>query len=282
MSDQEVMNYHLMRVSLAKFERRFDELTPIEQKTARREAGHSYELERKALDSPEARGLAVVSQDVEAAIEELKNRYESVGDFIHDLKRNHLTETGLREALKRGLKVEAVLEKVASTAPPIEEVETRAWYDRHPDKFERPETRTARHILITVNEAIEENTVQVARERIEDIRRRLSKTPEQFHKLALRHSECPSALEGGLLGRVPRDRLYPELDAILFVMQEGEISQVVKSENGFHILLCEKIHPAHKVPFAEASPKISEAMMKKRREKIQTVWLKAILKGSLS
>jgi len=62
----------------------------------------------------------------------------------------------------------------------------------------------------------------------------------KFADLALKHSECPTALQGGVLGIVPRGKLYPELDAVLFSLKVGAVSDIVESEIGFHLLLCKQ------------------------------------------
>ncbi|MBK7954464.1 MAG: peptidylprolyl isomerase [Candidatus Accumulibacter sp.] len=65
-----------------------------------------------------------------------------------------------------------------------------------------------RHILVTIHEQLADNQRQPARDRIEAIRSRLLKEPQRFAEQALKHSECPTAINGGLLGSVPRGQLY--------------------------------------------------------------------------
>jgi len=98
--------------------------------------------------------------------------------------------------------------------------------------------------LVTLNDDLPDNTRPVAQSRIEAIAARLARDPKRFEEQAMKHSECPSALQGGLLGEVPRGQLYPELDAALFLMQEGEVSAILESPMGLHLLRCESITPA--------------------------------------
>ena len=70
---------------------------------------------------------------------------------------------------------------------------------------------------------------------MQEINAKLQKKPYKFAELALKHSECPTALQGGVLGIVPRGKLYPELDAVLFSIKAGEVSEIVESEIGFHL-----------------------------------------------
>jgi len=89
----------------------------------------------------------------------------------------------------------------------------------------------------------------------------------------MRHSECPTALQGGDLGTVPRGALYPELDAVLFTLKKREVSTVVESEIGLHILLCKQIHAAETLSLAKATPKIRELMQERAKQTIIRTWL---------
>ena len=74
--------------------------------------------------------------------------------------------------------------------------------------------------------------------------------------MALKYSECPTALNGGLLGTVHRGKLYPELEPVAFALQPGELSAVATSPMGVHLLRCDNIEPARELSLAEATPSI--------------------------
>ena len=162
------------------------------------------------------------------------------------------------------------------------DAEAREWYDAHPERFSIGETRQVRHILITINDEIEENRREASRERIEKIRDELDGSLGQFADLALRYSECPSALNGGILGTVPRGKLYKELDDVLFAMDSDAISEVLESEAGYHILYCEAVIPGQTASFEEAALRIKDAIDKKRRSTMQKAFIAALLKAEAS
>jgi nitrogen fixation protein NifM len=174
------------------------------------------------------------------------------------------------------MKVDAILEKVASRSARIDEVDIDLYYQFHPDEFMRPEIRRARHILITINEDLPENGREAARKRIDDIAARLAKDPKRFEEQALKHSECPTAMNGGLLGEVVRGKLYPELEAVLFALNAMAISPVVESELGFHILRCDEVMPAGSVPLAQVRDKVREMLETRRRRICQNAWIKSL------
>ncbi|MGD9164689.1 MAG: peptidylprolyl isomerase, partial [Chromatiales bacterium] len=114
--------------------------------------------------------------------------------------------------------------------------------------------------------------------RAQEVVRKLAGRGNRFEEFAKRYSECPTAMEGGKLGQTSRGQLYESLDAVLFRLEEGEISDIVESEMGFHILFCEKIKPARKVPLSKAAPRIREVLQERQRRNCQKAWLNSLQK----
>jgi nitrogen fixation protein NifM len=210
-------------------------------------------------------------------MQEISGRYTSEEEFNTDLARNGLDEASFASALEREMKVEAILEKVATRAVKISDMDVELYYQFHPEQFRHPETRLARHILITINETIVENTRSVARLRIDAIAKRLAKEPQRFEEQALKHSECPTALEGGKLGELPRGKLFPELDKAIFELKAGAVSGVLESELGFHVLRCDAITEASALNLDQARPHIRKLMEQKRKKICQQAWVRQFL-----
>lgn len=229
-------DYLVLRAALARFGKTPAELSGGELEAVNQQARREFELESRVLQSPEAREVCLEPSAIEKAVTTIAERYPDADEFEEDLARNGLDATSLRQALERELRVEAVLDRVASRAAEIGDLEARIYYYMHPEKFTAPEIRVARHILVTVNDEYAENTRAAALARIEQIAERVKRKPQRFAEQAGKHSECPTAMQGGVLGRVPRGQLYPELETALFALREGEVSGVVESPLGFHVL----------------------------------------------
>ncbi len=243
------------------------------QKMARKQ----HQLETRVLAAPEARDAMVPPSTLEAAMQEIRGRYPNEEDFANDLAQNGLDEASFATALERELKVEAILEKVGTQAAKVSDMDVELYYQYHPEQFRRPEIRLARHILITINDTIAENTRAEARKRIEEIAARLAKEPQRFEEQALKHSECPTALDGGKLGDLPRGKLFPELDKVLFELKAGEVSGVLESELGFHVLRCDAITEAGVLKYDQAKQHIRKLMEQKRKRVCQQEWVKHLL-----
>jgi len=279
-SDRPAFNYHLLRNALNRFSRNLAQLQPDEYQEVHRSATHSFELESLVLDSDEAQALVVSSRQLDDSLASIRERYHSDMEFHEDLQSNGLDETTLRDALYRELVFDGVMQMVGSRAAGVNELDAQIFYEMHHDRFARPETRRARHILITINDEFAENTRPQALARIETIAQKLGQRGHRFARFARQYSECPTAMDGGALGEITRGKLFPELDARLFALHEGEIGPVVESEVGYHLLWCEKIQAAKRVPFSQARAQIDQILLERRRRNCQKHWLADLKKSA--
>ena len=268
--------YTLLRASLSLFKKPPSELENQELKRVERQARNEFEIETRVLNSNEAVSVIISEHELDRAFAEVRERFETEESFLAVLDANQLDEDRLRAALARECKVNTILERVAARAPKVSEVEVGIFYHSHPEKFRIPEQRAARHILISINPDYPENTRENARRRIEEIAETLKRKPHKFAALALKNSECPTAFNGGELGTLVEGKLYPELDAALFYLKEQEISLVVETEIGFHLIQCQKIIHAETLSLKKATPKIKQLMQERYRRNCQRSWLASL------
>lgn len=141
----------------------------------------------------------------------------------------------------------------------VSEAEAKAWFDGHRDRFVQPEERRASHILI----ASEKIGKDKARARAEALLQEIGKNPASFADLAKKNSDDPgSAAKGGDLGFFGRGMMVKPFEDATFLLKDGEISGIVESDFGFHIIKLTGIHAAKEKPFSEVRGEI-EAELKK-------------------
>lgn len=268
-----VCRYHVLRGALSRHGQSPAGLDAASLAAVEALAERSFALEARVLATPEAAACTVLPDQVAAAVADVRGRYADTAAFLADLAANGLDEALLTEALRRELLFNAVLERVAADSATVTEADTAAYYAQHPERFARPETRTARHILITVNETHAENTRATARQRGERLAFELQRHPDRFADRALRHSECPTALQGGQLGTVRRGQLYAELESALFALKAGEVSGVAESPLGFHVLLCEEITPGVQFAYEQVRDKLRVSLATRRQQTCQRDWI---------
>jgi parvulin-like peptidyl-prolyl isomerase len=147
------------------------------------------------------------------------------------------------------------LQKQLSDQLKQSELELLQFYKENIDDFKTPEQIEARHILLRSSEEAE------------DILSKL-KNGEDFAQLAEQYSiDLPNALKGGEMGRLKRGDILPELEKVLFDLREGQVSGVIPSKFGYHILTVDKIIPAKARPFAEVRDEIRKAVFRQKRDK---------------
>lgn len=271
-------NYHLLRYALDEFGKNISQLNSEQYKSCYDKATKSYNLESLVLDSPEAENIVISTQQLDDSYQTLASRYNNDKEFIDDLNNNFLDSATLRLALHRELLFDAVMQQISADSPKVKDVDIELFYEMHRERFETPEKRTANHILITINPDFPDNTRANALSKIKLIKDKLQNQNNRFEEMAKRYSECPTAMEGGKLGEVARGQLYPELDSVLFKMAENEISSIVESEIGFHLLFCKKIHPRKEVSLPQVTPKIKQILESRYLRTAQKSWLEDLQK----
>ena len=136
--------------------------------------------------------------------------------------------------------------------------EVEAYFQSHQSEFEQPEEVKARHILVEVEEDAPELEQEQARERIEQILAELE-MGQSFEELAREHSQCPSAAEGGDLGRFGRGEMVEPFEEAAFDLTPGEVSSPVQTRFGWHLIKVEEYVEA-------ASPDLEEVEDEIRRK----------------
>jgi parvulin-like peptidyl-prolyl isomerase len=161
------------------------------------------------------------------------------------------------------------LDYVAVHVPPpdsvrIPEAEVRHEYDANPAKYRQEEQAKARHILFMARDASPE-VDRAARARADSLLAAIRKDGGDFGDLARRFSQEPGAATGGgELGWFGRGRMVKEFEAAAFALKPGEISGVVKTQFGYHIIQLEERKAAGLKPFEEVRPEIRAAMAQAR------------------
>lgn len=141
----------------------------------------------------------------------------------------------------------------------VSDAEVKAWFDGHKDRYVQPEERRASHILI----ASEKLGKDKARARAEEILAEVRKNPAAFAELAKKNSDDPgSAAKGGDLGFFGRGMMVKPFEDATFGLKDGEISGVVESDFGFHIIKLTGVHAAKEKPLAEVKGEIEEELKK--------------------
>ncbi|MBS1228448.1 MAG: Foldase protein PrsA [Proteobacteria bacterium] len=269
--------YLTLKLAQQLFQRAPGELDAEQRQRVDAIVARQVRMEERILATPEAAQVSVSPSALEEALAQIRCRYASEAEFLADLEKSELDPDRLAQAIACELKVAAVLDRVAGQNDDVGDTDVEIYYLVHRDRFRRPENRTLRHILVTINDTLPGSDRVSARDRIDAIGKRLVKSPGRFGEQALKHSECPTALSNGQLGTVKRGQLFAELEAVAFALSPGEISAVVESPLGFHLLQCVAVEAESLLPLESVRSAIRERIAESRRRASQKSWIARLL-----
>lgn len=199
---------------------------------------------------------------VDSELEEFRERFPNDDAWERFLERNGATAAQMRENLRKDLSLRKLLSQHYDTE--VSSQDARDFYDKNIRNFEQDEQVRARHILIKFDKDADEDEVEKARLRAAELSEKARQSDVDFAELAREHSEGPSAPRGGDLGLFTHARMVPEFSDVAFAMSVGDVSDPVKSQFGFHVILVEEKKPAQTQPFSEARDDITEQLERKK------------------
>lgn len=150
----------------------------------------------------------------------------------------------------------------------VSDEEVKAWYASHQDQYQQAEERRASHILITVDKAAPEAAVKAAQAKIEEIQAQVKKAPATFAALAKQYSQDPgSAKQGGDLGWFPKGAMVKPFEDAAFALKEGAVSEVVRSDFGFHLIQLSGVRGGKVKPLEEVKAAIAAGLKEQNAQK---------------
>ncbi|RZI66348.1 MAG: peptidyl-prolyl cis-trans isomerase [Variovorax sp.] len=134
----------------------------------------------------------------------------------------------------------------------VSDADLKSYYEQNGARFGTPEERRASHILITAPASASKSDRDAARAKAEQLMAEVKKTPASFADVARKNSQDPgSAEKGGDLDFVARGAMVKPFEDAMFALKKGEISNVVESEFGYHVIMLKDIKPAVLQPFEQ-------------------------------
>ena len=222
-------------------------------------------LQAKATEADKAAGKALA----EKRFEEAKTRLGSEEALNRQLKLMGATREEVLAKWTESATAETVLKRELKVN--VTDADAKKYYDDNPARFEEPEMVRASHILLMTtdpktNTELTEDQKAAKRKQMEGLLKR-ARAGEDFAKLAKEYSEDPGSKDKGGEYKFPRGQMVPEFEAAAFSLSTNQVSDIVTTRFGYHIIkLSEKI-PAQKVEFDKAAADIKEGLTQQALQK---------------
>ena len=181
------------------------------------------------LDRAQELDIPLMAADIDAEVSKVVTQVGGPENYKQALDAQGITEVQFRKELEKGAKVNKLVEQAcAGVADPTED-EVAKFYEAHKAEFVVPHQVLCQHILVKGSD-------DAALDKIKAIRERIVSGGADFAEEAKKNSDCPSGQEGGSLGWFGRGMMVPEFDKVAFEMKKGEVSGVVSTQFGYHII----------------------------------------------
>ncbi|MCX7793696.1 MAG: peptidylprolyl isomerase [Thermodesulfovibrionales bacterium] len=235
------------------------------------------ELVRRELYYQEAKkkGIRVEKSDINQGLETIKKRFNSKKEYKEALKQAGISEDELKKDIERNLIIQKFYDKEVIEKSKVSEEFLKDYYERNKKDFLRPESVRIRHILIRVEPGASSDEKKEKKKEAEDILKR-ARAGEDFGELAYNYSADDWRVKGGDLGLVHRGRLLPELEEVAFKLKPGEISDLIETIYGFHIIKMEEKVPPTQLSFDEIKDKLKREIEEKRRKELEEALIKRL------
>lgn len=217
-------------------------------------------IERKLqLQAAKEKGVDVSDQEVRQALAQMKLQ----GERIDENSAQYAAD------VRDQLTLLKVVDREVRSGIMVAESDMRRYFQEHRDRFALPEEYTLSQILVRPRDP---DDVDTARARARDVAAALKKG-DPFEDLALRYSDGLNASRGGRLGLVRQGELLPAIERAISGLAPGEISDIIETPEGFHIIRVDEKKPKQFRPFEEVKMEIQALVYQQKSEDMFQSWI---------
>ena len=222
------------------------------------------------------RNIQVPEADVEARVSEIQGQFPSAEVFQQTLTQQNMTAEQFREDVRKGLRIVGLVEAEVARTASVTPEQVEQFYAGNAGSFQQGERVRASHILIAVPQNADAAAKEQARAKAEEILKE-AKAGGDFAELAKLHSQDPgSAPRGGDLDYFERGQMVGPFEETAFALAPGQVSEIIETQFGFHIIKLTDKQAARTVPLDEVRAKIEEYLKDQNRERQTQVFIEAL------
>jgi peptidyl-prolyl cis-trans isomerase C len=231
---------------------------------------------RLLMQETKSRNIDVPDTEVDARIAQIRQQFPSEDEFKKQLAQRNMTVEQLRDDAKSDMRVAKMLETEVNTKVAVQPNDVNTFYQQNPDKFKQPERVRASHILIRTEENADAKAKETAKAKATDLLKQV-KAGKDFAELAKQHSQDPgSAVQGGDLGFFQQGQMVGAFERAAFALKPGEVSDIVETPFGFHIIKMAEKQSARTVPIEEVKPQIEQFLQNQQRQQKTQAFIESL------
>jgi len=237
---------------------------PAEQKTqVQKNILDQLVLQHLLLQEAAKVGITVTDEVV-------NQRYEAF-----KAQRPDVPEEQVKPFIKNELVIQQTLEQEVISKITVSDEEMQQYYEEKKAQFKEPEQVQASHILVQVAPEATQEDKDAAKTKIDAVLAQV-KEGKDFAELAKANSDCPSKEQGGDLGFFARGMMVKPFEDAAFALNEGDVSEVVETQFGYHIIKLTGKKAERDVPFDEVKEQLQKGLLQQKRNTEVMSWINAI------
>jgi len=218
------------------------------------------------LQESKSQGVEVKESLVTKALSDFRAAFDGEMAYTRALADMGFSEERLKSQIRDGLAVKALIDDKVTRHISLSDSQVRAFYDENPGLFRQPEQVRASHILIKVPENADQEKKAEAMAAIQALKARIE-NGEDFAVLAMENSEGPSKAKGGDLGFFGREQMVKPFSDAAFALQPGQVSGVVETRFGYHLIRVTERKEAQTMPFNDVKEAIAGRLRQEQEGK---------------
>ena len=218
-------------------------------------------------------GFVIDEDAVDAAMEEIIKKNDLAdGQLQEMLKREGRTLKSYKNHIRDQIMVSKITRFEIGNRVKVSEKSIIKYYKENQKEFWQEGKVKARHILFIAERGSSE---KIRREKLQQAKKILLKLRKgnDFAKLAMKYSEDISASNGGDVGFVGRGKMVPEFEEAVFNLKPGQVSDIVKTEYGYHIIKVEEVLPGKTLTLKDVKNRIHQILTMQMQKQVYDVWM---------
>jgi parvulin-like peptidyl-prolyl isomerase len=227
-------------------------------------------IEQELLaQAADASGIEVTKEEVDAAWAEISEPFDTPEEFLRRLETEGYTEDRYREHLQRMIAAKKYIDGIRMEAMQVSDEELEKYYRDNERRLTLPEEVRVRHILLAWKPLGKPDDRAALFEQMQAILEK-ARAGEDFAELAAEYSDDSSRVQGGDVGFFRRGQMVPAFESAAFALkQPGDISDIVETNFGLHIIRLEERKEARLLPLDEIREQLREHIITEKVEKAE-------------
>jgi peptidyl-prolyl cis-trans isomerase C len=213
-----------------------------------------------------AKKVAIPETEIDGRVAQVRGQVPNEQAYTAALAERQMTPDKLKAEIRQQVLAKKLVEAEIVPTVAITEADLNDFYTKNPEKFQEPEAVHVSHIMLRTPENADAAAKKKAKADAQSVLGKLQKGGD-FAALAKQYSQDPgSAPNGGDLGFVPKGQTAPAFEQAAFAMKPGQLSGIVESPFGFHIIKMAEHRAARTVPLQEVRPQVEQFLKNQKTQ----------------